>query len=81
MTRPPMRRADREAQRERDVEQRVAGLELAVGLERRGDRRARQRAPDEREDPVRRGQHEHERRATGDEVSSASAAKIAASAR
>ena len=52
--------ADGEAERERDVQQRVAGVELAVGLERGGHRRARQRAADEREDPVRRGQNEHE---------------------
>ena len=52
------RRADREAHREGDVEQRVAGLELAVGLQRRGHGGAGQRAPDQGEDAVDRGQHE-----------------------
>ena len=53
--------ADGEAERERDVQERVARVELAVGLEGGGHCTARQRAADERQDAVRRREGEHER--------------------
>ena len=61
MTRPPMAGPMAKESENDTFSSVLPGLELAVGLERGGDRPARQRAPDEREDPVRRGQDEHER--------------------